>query len=105
MPRKSRYSTFSVPIGTCLQSIVWERVRRYTKMAHLLITKHPTESFYNITHAMSGTAVVRFRRLTHARKALPLLLLVTDWSRDAEHYRFNTELFSRVRKIRDQVEG
>jgi hypothetical protein len=81
---------------------VWEKTQRYSRMRHLIITRaigEPTGK-YVITHVMSGFKVGKpFQKLAHARKALPILLQLADWSKEAEVYRNNPTLGDKVADI------
>jgi hypothetical protein len=54
---------------------------------------------YSVTHRASGAGVAFFSRSKDAKAALPDLLSLTDWSRDAETLALTPGIFARVRAI------
>jgi len=80
---------------------VWEKTTRYSKMRHLIITRAFNEPGYAITHVMSGRRLDKpYPKLAQARKALPRLLQLTDWSKDEKAYMGDILLQQRVKDVR-----
>jgi hypothetical protein len=100
---KRRPLTFTVITNEKSDSgeFVWEKTTRYSKMRHLIITRAFNKPGYAITHVMSGRSIDKqYPKLAQARKALPRLLQLTDWSQDEEAYMYDTSLQQRVKDVR-----
>lgn len=75
---------------------------RYSKRGPLVITRSIEDMVhlgypYVITHAASGRAVTRVSKLANARKAMRLLLPLTNWSRGRAELENDHLLARRVR--------
>ena len=79
-----------------------KQATRYSKVAALVITRSIETDYlmqypYIITHAASGRSVARLATLRNARKALALLLPLTDWTASKEELEYDTILAREVR--------
>jgi hypothetical protein len=87
-----------------LTDYTYRSTPRYSKMGALVITRAVYDKGYVITHVGSGSRVCEsFPTLVQARRALPFILLLADWSSDAQTYIGQSDLGQKVRQVREDA--